>query len=248
MQRSHFIHQLGAVSTAMALASCRSMLPDATRPMRTLTYEPQAAGRPTELLVLLPGRFSDPEEFQRHGIVDLVRQRRPHARVAVPDLHLGYYMDRIPHICLHEEIVRPARQQGLRVTLMGVSLGGLGALIYTLRYPQDVREVLLLAPFLGEDDLTEEIEAAGGIAQWHPGKIVPRSKEEAIREMWAEMKARWHPGGPPMPMKLVTGRDDKHLRPNRLFTRSFLRRHPLIEIDGGHDWACWRRGADHLLA
>ena len=36
MKRSHFLHQLGAASAALALSSCRSMLPDATRPMRTL--------------------------------------------------------------------------------------------------------------------------------------------------------------------------------------------------------------------
>ena len=61
------------------------MLPDATRPVRTLSYAPKAGGKANELVVLLPGRFSQPEEFERHGIVDLVREKRPHARVAAPD-------------------------------------------------------------------------------------------------------------------------------------------------------------------
>ena len=55
MKRSHFLHQLGAASAALALSSCRSMLPDATRPMRTLSYAPKAGGKAEELVVLLPG-------------------------------------------------------------------------------------------------------------------------------------------------------------------------------------------------
>ena len=74
--------------------------------MRTRMVAPKAGGKANELVVLLPGRFSQPEEFERHGIVDLVREKRPHARVAAPDLHLGYYVDRIPHTCLHEEIAQ----------------------------------------------------------------------------------------------------------------------------------------------
>lgn len=249
MKRSHFLHQLGAASMALALTSCRLMLPEATRPMRTLSYAPKAGGRADELVVLLPGRFNKPEEFERQGIVEIVRQKRPHARVAAPDLHLGYYVDRIPHTCLHEEIVRPARLRGERVTLMGVSMGGLGSLIYTLRYPHELKEVLMLAPFVGEDDLMDEIEAAGGIENWHPGEIVPRNKEEGIKKFWVEMKNQWHAnGGPPVPMKIITGRDDRHLTSNRFFTRSFLQEHQFAEIDGGHNWTCWKQGAALLLA
>ena len=209
MKRSPFLHQLGAAYTGLALSSCRSMLPDATRPVRTLSYAPKAGGKAKELVVLLPGRFSQPEEFEHHGIVDLVREKRPHARVEAPDLHLGYYVDRIPDACLHEEIVRPARQRGERVTLIGVSMGGLGSLIYTLRYPNDVNEVLMLAPFVGEDDLVAEIEAAGGIEHWHPGEIVPPNKDEGIKKLWADMKPKWPAtGGPPVPMKLITRRQN----------------------------------------
>jgi hypothetical protein len=55
-----------------------------------LEFEPQ--GREArELVLLLPGRLSPPEEFVQFGLVDLVRRERPSARIVAPDLHLGYY-------------------------------------------------------------------------------------------------------------------------------------------------------------
>jgi hypothetical protein len=70
-------------------------------------------------VLLLPGRLSPPEEFVQYGIVDLVRKERPLARIVAPDLHLGYYMRGLADVCLHEEIIGPAKKQGLRVMMLG---------------------------------------------------------------------------------------------------------------------------------
>jgi len=47
---------------------------------------------------------------------------------------------------------------------MCISLGGLGALLYTMEYPQDVQRLMLLAPYVGQTDLVNEIADAGGVA------------------------------------------------------------------------------------
>ena len=229
--------------------ACRSLLPKAVRPVRTLNYPPKFGGKADELVLLLPGRWSKPEEFEQHGLVKVVREKRPRARVVAVDLHLGYYVDRIPDVCLHDEIIQPAIQRGERVTLIGASMGGLGALIYTLSHSRDVSEVLMLAPYVGEDKLMAEIESAGGIDAWDPGEFVPKNKEDLVKKLWVDMKSKWRTkGGPPMPIRVVTGRADRHLAINRLFARSFLKKGDLSEIDGGHEWDCWRRGVEVLLS
>jgi enterochelin esterase-like enzyme len=157
-------------------------------------------------------------------------------------------MDRLMPQCLHEEILLPARKKGQRVTLVGISMGGLGALMTALIHPQEVQEVLLLSPFVGDEALMTEIRSAGGIRHWQPGEIVPRNKNEAMKKLWAEMQKRWLPrGGPPMPIQMITGREDRLLASNRLFAESFLSQENFSEIEGGHEWRCWGQGMKLFL-
>jgi pimeloyl-ACP methyl ester carboxylesterase len=247
MMRSKFLRFMTAVA-ALPMSACRLLLPPPTRPLRKLQFEPQG-NETRELVLLLPGRLSPPEEFVEFGIVDLVRKERPLARIVAPDLHLGYYMRGLADSCLHEEIIGPAKKQGLRVTIIGVSMGGLGALTYSLRFPGEVDEMLLLSPFVGDKQLLAEIERAGGLEKWESPVGTPRSKAEALQKMWIEMKRQWlSRSGPPFPIALAVGKSDKLLTSNQFFALSILKPDQLIEIEGGHDWDCWRRGAAILLS
>lgn len=247
MTRSAFFTHLGRLTFGLSLSGCRLLLPPATRPLRTLRYG-LTNGKAREIFILLPGRLSHPEEFAKHGLVDLIQKKHPMAEIVVPDLHLGYYMDRLMPQCLHEEIILPARKKGQRVTLVGISMGGLGALMTALIHPEALDSVLLLSPFVGDAALLSEIKTAGGIQHWQPGEIVPRNKEEAMKKLWAEMQKRWLPhGGPPMPMQMITGRQDRLLASNRQFAEAFLSEGQFSEIEGGHEWQCWHRGMELFL-
>lgn len=247
MSRSAFITLASWLTLSLSLTGCRIFLPPATRPIRTQHYG-LTSSKTKDLFILLPGRHSHPEEFARYGLVDLIQQRYPQAEIIVPDLHLGYYMDRLMPQCLYEEIILPARKKGQRVTLVGTSMGGLGALMTALILPEDVHEVLLLSPYVGSDALMSEIRAANGIRHWQPGEIVPKNKDEAMKKLWAEMKKRWLPqGGPPMPIKMITGRQDRLLASNRQFAEAFLPAGKFTEIEGGHEWNCWHQGMKIFL-
>jgi hypothetical protein len=90
MMRSKLLHFMTALA-ALPMSACRLLLAPATRPLRKLQFEPQG-NKAQELVLLLPGRLSRPEEFVQFGIVDLIQKERPLARSVAPDLHLGYYM------------------------------------------------------------------------------------------------------------------------------------------------------------
>lgn len=247
MMRSRFLQFMTALA-ALPISACRILLTQPTRPLRKLQFDPQGK-EAQELVLLLPGRLSPPEEFVQYGIVDLVRKERPLTRIVAPDLHLGYYMRGLADVCLHEEIIGPAKKQGLRVMIIGVSMGGLGALTYSLRYPGQVDEMGLLSPFVGEKELLAEIEKAGGLENWSSPVVTPRSKSEALQKLWMEMKRQWLSRcGPPFAISLVVGKSDKLLTSNRFFARALLKPDQVIEIEGGHDWDCWRRGVEILLS
>jgi len=124
-----------------------------------------AGSRADTLVIMLPGRgdravtFID-QGFQREG------ERHGFDTIAV-DAHLGYYVNRSLLPRLHEDIVLPAKAAGYRhIWLLGVSMGGYGSLLYAAGHPDEIDSVILLAPYLGDAKLVQEIEAAGGLASW----------------------------------------------------------------------------------
>lgn len=241
--RARFLQYLAG----LPLMSCRTWLPEAVRPVRRLVMEP-LQGPATEVVILLPGRRSVPEEFVREGIVSLIQEKRPSARVVAPDLHLRYYMERSATDCLWEEIIQPARKEGLEVTLLGVSLGGLGALITLLEHPLEIRQVMLLAPYLGEEKLIQEIRAAGGLEHFSSGVTEPDDQDAAMRLLWGRLRTLRKKRLPvPLPITLACGHRDRHLAANRLFAEELLKPSQYQEVEGGHDWSAWRKGSAWLL-
>lgn len=223
-----------ASALALLQISC-SWLPRKTEtPVRTLIDE--APGGSKELVVLLPGRLTTPEEFERVGFLDLVREAYPDARIARPDLHLGYYKKRSAIDRLHEDIVEPAKADGLdKVTLVGISMGGLGAMLYDLQHPGLADELILLSPFLGEAEVIAEIDAAGRLPAW---QVPPQDERDFSRTLWQGIKKREGRGAP---ILLGCGNDDRLAPTSRLAARELPMADDPVWQSGGHDWPTWRR-------
>ncbi len=169
-----------------ALPSCAYIPRPASVPVKTIISGDPAS---SELIVFLPGRWSLPTEFEREGFFEIARKKWPLARLAVPDLHLGYYKNESMPRRLHEDVILPARKSGITaVRLIGVSMGGLGALIYDIEHPGQVDEIYLLAPFLGQEEVLLEIRASGGLEKWQPGKI---AEKDFSRRLWMGLREKW---------------------------------------------------------
>ncbi len=218
-----------------ALPSC-GLLPRSTPvPVKTLQ-----SGKPdaTELIVFLPGRWSRVEEFEREGFFGIARQRWPDARLVAPDLHLGYYQNRSMARRLHEDVIRPARIGGVKkVTLVGISMGGLGALIYDTEFPGQANRIILLSPFLGDEPAIQEIESAGGLRNWRPGPI---AESDFSRKLWVSLKQNRLENAKGAPILLGCANEDRLASSNRLFAREFLEPGDQKWITGAHDWPTWR--------
>lgn len=224
------------------LPSC-GLLPRATpTPVPTLANG-SASG--AELVVFLPGRWSRVEEFEREGFFEIARKRWPDARLVAADLHLGYYKNQSMARRLHEDVILPARRSGVkRVRLVGVSMGGLGALVYDAEYAGQADELILLSPFVGEEDALREIEASGDLMKWRPE---PPAKSDFSRKLWLKLRENRLVEGGATKVLLGCGNEDKLAASNRLFAREFLGSNEQEWIPGGHDWPTWRLLFESLI-
>jgi pimeloyl-ACP methyl ester carboxylesterase len=227
---------LFAAGLAMLQVSCAWLPRKVETPVRMLIDDGPKDAR--ELVVLLPGRLTTPEEMDREGFTGLVRNAYPEARIVRPDLHIGYYKKRLSTERIHQDIVVPARAAGIkRVVLVGVSMGGLGAMLYDLQQPGIADELILLSPFLGEEEVIEEIEAAPSLRAW-TGE--PVGSRDYSRTLWKALQQRELRAGEAAPIRLGCGLDDRLAPTSRLAARELPLQGRAVWQEGGHDWSTWR--------
>ncbi len=194
------------------------------------------------LLVLLPGRGDRPQRYADNGFARVIRDNGVEADVLGVDMHLGYFRDKSVADRLHQDVVGPALERGQKVWLAGISLGGLGALLYMAHHPAEVEGAVLLSPYLGEGAVLDEIEAAGSLGAWEPPELDPNPSEppegqEVWQRLWAFLQQSLeNPDSPPL--YLAYGNGDRLSRAHQLLARE-LPDEQVVMIDGGHDWETW---------
>lgn len=217
------------------LPSCAYLPRPAHIPVRTLS-----AGNPAgkELVIFLPGRWSLVSEFEREGLFQIAEEKWPDASLIAPDLHLSYYKNQTASQRLHQDIILPARQSGVeKIRLVGVSMGGLGALIYDIEHPGVIDEIYLLAPFLGTEEVIAEITSAGSLRKWNPGEV---PQKDFSRRLWLGLREKWLGQGNRPTIYLGCSTEDRLAPSSRLLAREFLHESKTTWLPGGHDWPEWR--------
>ena len=232
---------LVGVATALLLGGCASWRP-ATEPIDTRIDRASCSTQADTLLVFLPGAGSDPEEFVREGFVRALRERGIAADVMLVDAHMGYYNNRSIARRLEADVFVPARARGYStIWLVGISVGGFGALIHEELLPGSVAGLVVLAPYLGKRDLSNEIHWAGGLRAW-PAPDGPLPLEEMETRLWRWLQAYGAaplPDGRP-PLYLGYGLGDRFAFSHRLLAAA-LPPERVFTTPGGHDWPQWRR-------
>jgi len=138
-------------------AACYHLQP-AVIPMAVLPYpaNDSADERAEDLVVLLPGLGDYATAFEEQGLVAHLRGPEFAAQpvdVLAVNAHFKYYRNKTAIERLHADVIVPAKEAGYRrIHLVGISLGGFGALRYLRDYPNEVESVALLAPFVGEQE------------------------------------------------------------------------------------------------
>ncbi|HUP97397.1 MAG TPA: alpha/beta fold hydrolase [Usitatibacter sp.] len=210
--------------------------------MRTIIDNADDGTRPTLLLALLSGTFSEPEDFVREGFPQAVHAHGIRAELAMAEVRAAWFADGSIVQRIHDSVILPARARGrTRIWLGGISLGGLAALCYAARHEQEIEGIVLISPYPATRDVLREMEAAGGPGRWRPA-IPPEGDLE--REAWLWLGAP-REGRPPVHCYFASG--DRFAPGQRAMARTLDPAH-VRERPGGHDWRAWRALWDEFLA
>jgi len=131
----------------------------------------------------------------------------------------------------------PARAQGYKeIWIVGVSLGGLGSLLYSAEHPETVAGILLIAPFPATDKVLAEIKQAGGPLAWsHTPAALGGDERYALR--WLAALKDSAANAPQIFMG--TGKSDRLFAGQQMLAELLPASHVSF-VDGRHDWATWR--------
>ncbi len=234
MRMGRYLASSSAVLVTLSV-SC-AYAPPTQVPMTTWLYA-KPGGNGKHLIVLLPGINEQPTKYARRGFIDDLRSRELDVDVIAVDAHFGYYKERNVVNRLKIDVVEPARAKGYsKIWLVGFSVGGLGSLLYAMRYPDDVEGILIFAPYLGEPAFIREIKDAGGPLHWRDTS----SEDDGIRRLWVWLK-NYATDSENLPALYVGyGQQDKFAVADALLA-SLLPPDRVYAITGGHNWKTWKK-------
>jgi pimeloyl-ACP methyl ester carboxylesterase len=198
--------------------------------------------RSDTLLIFLPGAYLKPEEFEREGFISAVRERHLAADALLVDADVSYYYDQTLSERLHADVIEPQRARGYTsIWLVGISIGGFGALIHELARPGSVDGIVALAPYLGRRVLGAEIKTAGGRRAWQ-APTGPQPDEEPDRKLWPffQQYLAPKPSQDLPPLYLGFGLADRFASNHKLLADA-LPPGRVFTTEGGHDWPEWRQ-------
>ena len=235
-----------AIALAAALGAC-IVLGDADEPISTIRLAAPTPNGTPEAVVVLPGFGDDAERMRDRGFAAAVQRAWPHADVLLTNATFAYYSKGVLVSRLEQDVIAPARQRYAKVWLAGASMGGSGTVLYEREHPGQLAGLLLMAPFLGDDELLDEVRAAGGILKWEPGpKPAAVDGDNWQREIWRTIKDWSRDPALARRVWLLCGTSDKLIAPARLAAPALPAAH-FTEVEGGHKWEVWAPAAEATL-
>ncbi len=208
-------------------------------------HYPAPAGDAEILLIMLPGAGIEGAEFAANGMIAAVHAQAPAVEIIVAHPDMGLYLEDGVTDILHNAVIAPALARGVkRIWLLGISLGGMGALLYASTHQQNIEGIVLLAPFLGTRGTTAEILHAGGLASWNAANSIATAPEQRLL-LWLQT----HLATPEAPPAIYLGYalQDRFAPAHTLLAQQ-LPAERVTTTPGGHDWPSWRALWQQLLS
>jgi pimeloyl-ACP methyl ester carboxylesterase len=202
-------------------------------------------------LLFLPGRGDTTRSFEKEGFLQAVRRALPDADLIGVEAHLGYYLDHTIVTRLREDVIIPAKDQGYQdIWLIGVSMGGVGALLYDSTYPGEVTGVLVLAPYLGRESLVQKIRTAGGVERWQSSRDVHEDNSDSEAQftalIWSRLKFYEDQKRTIGRVYLGFGNQDRFNATDSIFG-DMLPAEQVFTAKGGHDWFTWNLLGERMI-
>lgn len=185
---------------------------------------------------MLPGVGGKAIDFVEQGMIAALHERRCPVDVIATTPDLDLYLDGSIAAEMHRSIIQPARRVGYtRIWTLGISLGGLAALLYASEKFSCVDGMILLAPFLGTQGTIAEIVQAGSLDAWRDDTSAATAVErQALSWLKRFLSRQLHSPE----IYLGYGTADRFAKSHSLLGAR-LPQHRVVTSDGGHDWNTW---------
>ncbi len=235
-----WVFQLGALSlVGITLAACggsSSTLPGTLAQVRDAPLGADDAGC---LIVFLPGAGDEADDYVEHGFFSEVRRAGVDADLVAANVTVPYYRADNAIERIYEDVLEPAKRAGYeRVWVVGISMGGGGALRVAATHTDDVAGVVLLAPLIGGPGLFRDVLAVGGPQNFEPDDELRRTGGPFV-DAWHWAGHRERADGSVTPLYLAYGFEDPLARMSETLALALPESH-VIRGGGGHRWVVWQ--------
>lgn len=187
------------------------------------------------LVAFLPGAGDEATSFVEQGFLDRLRTSGARADAWAVDATLEYYRGREIETRVREDVLLSAAEAGYeRIWLVGISMGGGGALRVAATSPELVDGVVVFAPFMGSPFLAREIRAVGGAASWQP-REAQLAQDDPYVDAW-----RWVGRRGDVPLFVGYGEDDTLAMMSEALRLGLPESH-VFHAAGDHTWVVWKQ-------
>ena len=219
---------------SMFFVSC-SMIFKVNEPIELLWDK--ADKKTDRLIIFLPGIFDSVNKFKNEYFFSEARDAGITADMVAANTNVGHLAEGVLIKRLEKDVFEYIKNDGYKnIWIVGVSIGGLSTLTYYKDHEKALCGVVVLAPYLADDYLTEEIKKVGGVKNWLPIGRMKDSVDERIEEMWLWTKSKKDFSN----IFLGYGEQDQFISGSE-FLAGFLEEENIITVEGGHDWETGRR-------
>lgn len=190
------------------------------------------------LIIFLPGLFDSADKFKKESFFSIAREEGIKADMVAANTNIGHLGERVLIKRIEEDVFKHIESVGYKnIWMVGVSIGGLSSLVYFQKHEKDFCGLVVLAPFLADDDLLEEIKKKGGVRKWLPeaGKLKD-SVDEQMESIWLWLGAKKDTSN----IYLGYGKHDRYIAGSRLL-EGLLEKNNVIKVKGKHDWKTGRK-------
>ena len=249
-----FKYLLTVIFSLVFIISACGYSSKATQAIDTTKYI-AGTGSTKTLLVMLPGIRGNDKSFAKNDFITILESNDIDVDVLAIDAHFAYYKNKSLIDRLQQDVIKLAKQQGYEnIWLLGISLGGLGSMLYTNQRPEDISGVILIAPYLGDKELLDEIKSYANLQEWleYVKQINRENYKETISEKQRKIAQHlWLPllqrkCYPQKPIYLLYGEKDKLKYSNDILA-TCLRKDRIVRMQGKHNWSTWKELWHKLL-
>ena len=217
------------------LLSC-SLIFETEKPLYLLWDK--AEKKSDKLIIFIPGIYDSVDKFKREYFFSDAREAGIKADMVAININAGHLAERVMIPRIRKDVFRLIRNDGYKnIWIVGVSIGGLSSLVYLQHHEKDLCGVVVLAPYLADDRLIEEVRKFGGIKKWLPAaEEIKDSIDEQINSLWSWLIIKNNFSN----IYLGYGKQDRLIIGSHLL-ETFLEPSHVVSMDGEHDWDTGRK-------